>query len=189
MYVQARSRGLKVAFKVVEKREASLFRPTLFVVEVLVRKVQSIRSTYTLPCLSLGVPQRHLVSNIERQNHSEGRNQEVPGHGWAIRACTVTLTPFRLASNQYPDLTNLKVYKLLQLTGNTTREAKFDAATNAILKMGDAIPGNLNPYTVLYVCMYVCMWSPCQCSCTGAKYKEGEFPEEWASWVDKNLLR
>jgi len=25
--------------------------------------------------------------------------------------------------------------------GNTTREAKFDAATNAILKMGEAVPG------------------------------------------------
>ena len=31
---QAKARSLKVAFKVVEKREASLFKPTLYVVEV-----------------------------------------------------------------------------------------------------------------------------------------------------------
>ena len=32
--------------------------------------------------------------------------------------------------------------KRYQGMGNTTREAKFNAATNAILKMGDSIPGS-----------------------------------------------
>ena len=41
--------------------------------------------------------------------------------------------------------------------GNTTREAKFDAATNAILKMGDNIPGIST--SISYVCMYVCMYA------------------------------
>lgn len=104
---QAKNRQLKVAFKLVEKRDASLFMPTVYVVEVSL----------------MGV--------------------------W-----------FKMVGGKWESAHETRRF---QGMGNTTREAKFDAATNAILRMGEAIPG--------------------------ARYPAGDFPEEWLNWVDTNLLR
>jgi hypothetical protein len=53
----------------------------------------------------------------------------------------------------------IHTYKYTHVTeGNTTREAKFDAATNAILKMGDAIPGDTShalSHIYLYIHTYI----------------------------------
>lgn len=47
--------------------------------------------------------------------------------------------------------------------GNNVREAKYAAASAAIVNLGDAMPG--------------------------VKFQPGEFPDEWLEWVDENLLR
>lgn len=53
--------------------------------------------------------------------------------------------------------------KRFQGFGENTREAKFNAATAAVLNLGDAMPG--------------------------VKFAPGEFSEEWYQWIDDNLLR
>lgn len=47
--------------------------------------------------------------------------------------------------------------------GNNVREAKYAAASAAIVNLGDAMPG--------------------------VKFPPGEFPDDWLEWVDENLLR
>lgn len=47
--------------------------------------------------------------------------------------------------------------------GQTSREAKYHAASLATVNLGDQMPG--------------------------VRYKHGIFPEEWIEWVDDNLLR
>lgn len=50
-----------------------------------------------------------------------------------------------------------------QGVGSNTREAKYNAATNALIELSDTMPG--------------------------IKFKEGEFPEDWLRWIDDNLAR
>lgn len=47
--------------------------------------------------------------------------------------------------------------KVFQGVGKTTREAKYTAATNALIKLGDTMPG--------------------------IKFKEGIFPDDWLHWI------
>jgi ankyrin repeat protein len=104
---QAKFRELKIEFEVIEEREATIYNPTIFVVELRLS----------------GIWYKFEDGEIKSE--------------YGIRK--------------------------FQGMANTTREAKYAAATTAIVNLGDAMPG--------------------------LRYKPGEFPEEWLQWVDDNLLR
>jgi len=83
---QATIRKLKINFKIIEQREATLTQPTLWVVEV------------------------NLYGNY----------QKLINNGEVIEE---------------------KAIKRFQGMGNTTKEAKYNAASNALLGLGDTMPG------------------------------------------------
>ncbi|KAJ1430655.1 hypothetical protein B484DRAFT_49632 [Ochromonadaceae sp. CCMP2298] len=104
---QCATRGLRISFQVVEKRESTLTHPTCWIVQVI------------------------LVGNF----HSIVEGEVVATMG----------------TRKYQGL------------GPTTKEAKYNAASNAIINLGESMPG--------------------------VRCKPGEFPEEWLQWLDENLLR